>query len=99
MSSDSVPAYAGQPLAPAGQPLAPAGQPLPAVFNDGANDDAPVGVNDNLAGQPQQPQPLGQDAAELQPLFLEAERGDGGQRWVDLNNGRISSVPNNVFLH
>jgi hypothetical protein len=29
--------------------------------------------------------PSGAAAAELQSAFLEPERGDGGQRWVDLN--------------
>ncbi len=136
MSSDTVQAHAGQPLAQAGQPLAQA-NPFNPVPETEVPEETGVPMQPMerailsalgvaplvpLASHPvghQQPQssaspalaPSGAAAAELQapsesqsgssahpapapapsgavvdqPLFLEPERGDGGQRWVDLN--------------
>ena len=85
MSSDSVQAHAGaEPLAQAGQPLAQAGQPLAQAGQPLAQ----AGQHLDEAGQPlaQADQQLDQPPASAElPSFLEAERGDGGQRWVDVN--------------
>jgi hypothetical protein len=59
--------------------------------NSGQSSAPPALAPSGAAAAELQPQPDAQPAlapsgaAAEQPLFLEAERGDGGQRWVDLN--------------
>jgi hypothetical protein len=61
-----------QPDAQAAQPIVQAAQPI-------AQAAQPIAQNAS-----EQPQPPVQEAAAL-PSFLEPERGDGGQRWLDVN--------------